>query len=184
MSLEALVDEIRSHADAEVARIERERSREEAEILADRDRRIAALRTEKSAAARAEAARVRTQRVAAAKFTARKQLYEARERWLERALASARDLESDYVGSDRYAGTLRRMVSAATEALGKQVRISGRAEDASLLAKIAGKSFDPSPRSIRGGLLAETPDGRRRLNLSLEELLRLREDRVRELLSK
>jgi len=32
-------------------------------------------------------------------------------------------------------------------------------------------------------LIAETPDGSRRLNLSFDELLRLREDRVRELLA-
>jgi hypothetical protein len=31
--------------------------------------------------------------------------------------------------------------------------------------------------------VAETPDGSRRLNLSFDELLRLHEDRVRELLS-
>jgi hypothetical protein len=33
------------------------------------------------------------------------------------------------------------------------------------------------------GLLAETLDGDRQLNLSFDELLRLREDRVRELLA-
>ncbi|MGP8076580.1 MAG: hypothetical protein ACLP8Y_07620 [Thermoplasmata archaeon] len=71
----------------------------------------------------------------------------------------------------------------ANDSLGKQLRISGRAEDAALLQKVAGKSFDPTPQSIVGGLVAETPDGSRRLNLSFDELLRLREDRVREILA-
>jgi vacuolar-type H+-ATPase subunit E/Vma4 len=75
------------------------------------------------------------------------------------------------------------MVGVATSTLGKQLKITGRAEDAAVLAKVAGKSFDPAPQPILGGLIAETPDGRRRLNLSFDELLRLNEDRLRELLA-
>jgi vacuolar-type H+-ATPase subunit E/Vma4 len=75
------------------------------------------------------------------------------------------------------------MVAVATDSLGKQVRVSGRSEDAALLAKVGGNGFDPTPQAILGGLIAETPDGSRRLNLSFDELLRLREDRVREILA-
>ena len=125
----------------------------------------------------------RAQRMAAVKLQARKMLYEAREKRLEGAVADTRTLLQEYTRSPQYPAVLRRMVAAATDALGKQVRIQGRGEDASLLAKVAGKSFDPSPQPIVGGLIAETPDGSRRLNLSFDELLRLREDRVRELLA-
>jgi len=75
------------------------------------------------------------------------------------------------------------MTEVATATLGKQVRISGRAEDAAALAKVAGKAFDPTPQPILGGLVAETTDRSRRLTLSFDELLRLREDEVRELLA-
>ena len=75
------------------------------------------------------------------------------------------------------------LMTVATDSLGKQLKISGRAEDAALLAKVAGKCFDPAPLPIVGGLIAETPDGSRRLKLSFDELLRLREDRVREILA-
>ncbi|MGI0130371.1 MAG: hypothetical protein ACREEC_09520, partial [Thermoplasmata archaeon] len=71
----------------------------------------------------------------------------------------------------------------ATAALGRPIRISGRADDAAVLAKVAGKAFDPTPQPILGGLVAETADRSRRLNLSFDELLRLREDEVRELLA-
>ena len=75
------------------------------------------------------------------------------------------------------------MVAAATDELGKGVRIRGRSEDAALLQKVAGKAFDPAPVPIVGGLIAATANGDRRLNLSFDELLRMREDRVRELLN-
>ena len=47
----------------------------------------------------------------------------------------------------------------------------------------AGKGFDDTPAPILGGLIAVTSDGSRRLNLSFDELLRLREDQVRTLLA-
>ena len=113
----------------------------------------------------------------------RKLLYEARERRLVSAIGETRALLQGTLRSGRYPAVLRRMVAAASDSLGKPLRISGRGEDAVLLAKAAGKSFDPTPQPILGGLVAETPDGSRRLNLSFDELLRLREDRVRELLA-
>jgi len=110
-------------------------------------------------------------------------LYEAREERLTNALAETRNLLTEFTRSPQYPAVLRRMFAVATDQLGKQVRISGRAEDAGLLSKVAGKNFDPAPQPILGGLLAETTDGNRRLSLSFDELLRLREDRVRDILA-
>ena len=183
MSLESLVDEIRRRGEAELATITSGRDADAATILSETDRRLEQVHAESARATDAEVARERSQRMAAAKLRARKLLYEAREKRLENALAETRALLEEYTGSAQYPAVLKRMVVAATETLGKPLRISGRGEDAALLAKAAGKSFDPTPVPILGGLVAETPDGSRRLNLSFDELLRLREDRVRELLA-
>jgi len=183
MSLDSLVNEIRRQGEAELAAIVGRRDAESAKIVAERDRQVASARAEVAHAADLEVAHERTQRIAAAKLKARKQLYEAREQRLEGAVGETRVLLEEYTHSAQYPAVLKRMVSAATGTLGKQLRILGRSEDAALLAKVAGKSFDPSPQSILGGLVAETTDGSRRLNLSFDELLRLREDRVRELLA-
>ncbi|HYA70682.1 MAG TPA: V-type ATP synthase subunit E family protein [Thermoplasmata archaeon] len=183
MSLETLVEEIRRQGEADLAALTSGRDAEVAKIAADRDRQIEEARTEISHATEVEIAHERAQRVAAAKLQARKLLYEAREQRLEGALDETRTLLQEYTRSAQYPAVLRRMMAAAAESLGKQLRISGRSEDASLLAKVAGKGFDPTPQPILGGLIAETPDGERRLNLSFDELLRLREDRVRELLA-
>lgn len=183
MSLEDLVEEIRRRGEAELRSITDERAGETARIAAERDRRISEIRSESARATEAEASRERAQRLAAAKLQARKQLYEAREKRLSGAIEGTRKLLSGYTATNAYAPTLKRMYQAATEQLGRSLRVMGRAEDASVLARVAGKSFDPTPVPILGGLIAETPDGSRRLNLSFDELLRLKEDRVRELLA-
>ena len=183
MSLESLVDEIRRRGEADLAAITAQRDSERAKIVAERDRRLAELRSASARATEAEVDRERAQGIAAAKLQARKLLYEAREERLEGALRETRALLEEYTRSAQYPLVLKRMVAAANSALGKQLRISGRAEDGSTLAKVAGKSFDPTPQPILGGLIAETPDGSRRLNLTFDELLRLREDRVREILA-
>jgi V/A-type H+/Na+-transporting ATPase subunit E len=183
MTLEDLIEEIRRRGEADLEKISAERSTAETTIAQERDRRLAELRAESDRTSAAEVARERTQRLAAAKLKARKMVYEAREARLARAIDETKSLLRDFTRSDAYPAVLRRMVAAATASLGKQLRVSGRAEDAATLAKVAGKLFDPTPQPILGGLIAETPDGRRRLNLSFDELLRLNEDRVRDLLA-
>jgi vacuolar-type H+-ATPase subunit E/Vma4 len=183
MSLDTLVEEIRSKGETELKTILAAQVAEAKKIAEERDRRIREIREQSGKATEAEIVRERAQRIAAAKLQARKMLYEARERRLEEALGETRTMLAEFTSSPDYPGVLKRMVDAATDALGKQVRVSGRAEDAARLQKVAGKSFDPTPKPILGGLVAETVDGNRRLNLSFDELLRLREDKVRELLA-
>jgi vacuolar-type H+-ATPase subunit E/Vma4 len=183
MTLETLVEEIRRLGEAELVAIERARGAEAARITAERDRLVGEVRSQAARATETDVARERVQRLAAAKLQSRKMLYEAREQRLESAVRDTRELLAEYTASSAYPGVLRRMYAAATDALGKQVRVSGRAQDAAVLGKVAGRSFDPTPQPILGGMVAETVDGSRRLNLSFDELLRLREDKVRELLA-
>jgi V/A-type H+/Na+-transporting ATPase subunit E len=183
MPLEQLVEEIRRRGEAELAKIADEKSKSTAEIAGQRDQRLASLREENDRQIASDVARERTQKLAAAKLRARKLVFEAREARLEKSVAETRTLLSEYTGSDEYPAVLKRMFAVATTTLGKQVQVSGRSEDAAALSKVAGKSFDPKPQPILGGLVAETPDGSRRLNLSFDELLRLHEDQVRELLA-
>lgn len=183
MTLESLVEEIRRRGEAELAAVEADRAARAAALVEERDRKVAEIRGQVARATDTDVARERAQRVAAAKLQARKLLYEARESRLGAAVEETRALLQGLTGLPDYASVLRRMHQAATEALGRSVRVSGRKEDAGLLAKVAGRSFDPTPQPILGGLIAETTDGARRLNLSFDELLRLREDQVRELLA-
>jgi vacuolar-type H+-ATPase subunit E/Vma4 len=184
MSLERLVEEIRVRAEEEL-RSEQARLHSEAgRIAADRDRRIAEVQKESKRLTELETHRERAQKIAAARLAARKLAYEARERQMGDALAQSRTLLQGYTKDPEYPQVLKRMFSMATDQLGKTVRIYGRSEDASVLKSVGGKNFDDRKAPILGGLIAETPDGNRRLNLSFDELLRLREDRLRDLLAK
>ena len=183
MSLESLVEEIRRRGEADLAAAQSEEAQAAQKLAAERDARVAQIRADSAKATANEVARERAQRLAGAKLEARKLLYEARERRLERSVQSTRTLLSDFTESDDYPAVLKRMYAAATDQLGKQLKVRGRSEDAALLQKVAGKAFDSDPVTILGGLVAETNDGSRRLNLSFDELLRLREDKVRELLA-
>ncbi len=183
MSLERLVDEIRQRAEAEIAREAARLETEKAGILKDRDQRIGAIRTEGDRQTELEVSRERAQRLARAKLEARKRVFETRERRMGQLLGAAKGLLKEFARSEEYAPLLKRLYAYATQALGKQVKVRGRSEDASLLKSIAKGNFVDDPLPIAGGLVAETPDGARRLNLSFDELLRLHEDEVRDLLA-
>ena len=183
MGLETLVEEIRRRGEAELQAVEAARDADASRIDADRDERIARIRADAARSSDLESARERAQRIAGAKLKARKLLYEAREARLTASVDATRRLLADYTRGDAYPAVLKRMVDSATETLGKPLKVRGRSEDASRLQKAAGKLYDPTPVPILGGLVAESADGSRRLNLSFDELLRLREDRVRELLA-
>lgn len=183
MSLERLVEEIRQRAETEIARERDHLTSERARIGAERDQRLEEIRTESERGTALEIGRERAQRLARAKLEARKQVFEARERKMGQLLKTSRDVLSDFTESAAYPGVVKRLYSHAVGTLGKQVKVRGRAEDASLLRSVAKSGFVDDPLPILGGLVAETPDGARRLNLSFDELLRLNEDRVRALLA-
>jgi vacuolar-type H+-ATPase subunit E/Vma4 len=183
MSLERLVEEIRQSAQRELAEEHARADAQERSISADRDRRTGQVRDEGQRLAETDAHRERAQKLANAKLQARKLVYEARERRTNEQLGQVRELLADVTESEEYPAVLKRMYAVAVDQLGKQLRVMGRKDDASQLRSIAGKNFDDTVVPIVGGLIAETPDGSRRLNLSFDELLRLREDAVRSLLS-
>lgn len=183
MPLDELVQEIRSRSDAEIREANEKIEAERRRLEEDRARRLAAIEEESEKQTELEVARLRAQKRAGAKLQARKLLYETREKRMTQSLEETRAMLREYAESPEYKAVLERMHEFALQELGKGLRISGRKEDASLLRGVAGKNFDPTPAPILGGVIAATADGARRLNLSFDELLRLREDRVRELLA-
>jgi V/A-type H+/Na+-transporting ATPase subunit E len=183
MTLERLVAEIQSRASAELEEARRQQEGAKAKLQEEREREVHNLQETIGHQAEEEAKRERQRLLAGAKMQAKKLEYEARERALGGSLESVRQVLAEYTRSSEYPEALRRMFSYASSQLGKDLRVSGRTEDASLLRSIAGKAFDPAPVPILGGLVATTANGERRLTLSFDELLRLRESELRDLLA-
>ena len=182
MSLDKLVEEIRARVDAEVAQEQARSDAEATRLAAERDREIAELREQSARRTEREVEQDRAQKLASARLQARKMVYESREREMERSLGETRHLLEQFTRTKEYGQVLRHMHHVATTELGHAIRVSGRKEDQALLESIAGKSYAKTPVPILGGLIAETSNGARRLDLSFDELMRLREDRVRAVL--
>lgn len=181
MSLERLVEEVRRRSESELA-AERARFAEEAKkILAQRDAELAAIARESERSTALETARIRTSETARAKVEGRKVVFEARQRAAERSLDEARARLAEFADSSEYAALMKRLYGYAVERLGKPLRLAGRSEDLSILRALAGKGVSTDPLPISGGIVAETSDSTRRLDLSFEELLRRREDALLEL---
>jgi V/A-type H+-transporting ATPase subunit E len=182
MSLDRLVEEIRRRAEEDLQKQAGEQAKAEAAVVVERDARVASVGDLIQRNAERDISRERAQKLASAKLEARKLVYAAEETRMSDALGETREMLADYTDSDEYPKVVKRMVAYASETLGKSTKVMGRAADAALLKKVAGAGFDPTPQAILGGVVAESADGSRRLNLSFDELLRLREDRVRQLL--
>lgn len=182
MSLERLVAEIENRAQQEIAREQARFETERTRILADRSHRIDAIRADAQREATLTAARERTRRLAGARLEAKKLGYEYQEARTKELLGTVKDKLAEYAGGTDYPLLLKRMYAAAASRLGKDLKIRGRTEDARLLRSIGGRGFDDTPLPVVGGFVAETADGTRRLNLTFDELLRLREDELRALL--
>ncbi len=179
MSLDRLVEEVRRLAAQEV---EGERARFEdttRHLLEDRASALKSIQESAATSTAQEAARIRSSGLARARVESRQLVFEARQRAAERAIADARKRLGEFAGSSEYPALLKELYAHAVGLLGKPLKLSGRSEDVSALRSLAGKGATaPEEIPILGGLVAATPDGRRRLDLSFDELLRRREDEV------
>jgi V/A-type H+/Na+-transporting ATPase subunit E len=185
MTLEALLQEVQARSAAEnralQAKLEAERKAIEDQTRAETER----IRAEADRKSQTEAAREKARLLASAKLEAKKVLFEARERRTSAALEEVKKRLAAYAKSSEYPQLLTSMVTTGTSVLGDKVKLLVRPEDVPLLpSKMRGWVDDKRPLTALGGLVVERADGSRSLNYTFEELLRLREDRVREILSR
>jgi len=113
MSLDSLVEEIRSRGEAELRALAAQSEADLQEIASNRDARVTTIRLEAGRAAEAEVARERAQRLAAAHLAARRLLYEAQEARLADGFAETRQLLVDLADRPEYATILKRMIASA-----------------------------------------------------------------------
>jgi len=185
VSLETLIKEIQVRSQKEVADLEAKLEGERRAIEAASRQEVDRVRADADRRAQAEAARERARLVASAKLQAKKLMFEARERRTAAALEEVKARLVAYARGPDYPALLASMVTAGTSALGNDVRILARPEDVPLLPVRSRGSVDAArPLRTLGGLIIERTDGSRGLNLTFEELLRLREDGVREILGR
>lgn len=185
MTLEALLKEVEARSASETRALEMKLEAERKAVEAQTRAEVERIRSDADRKSQVEAAREKARLLASAKLEAKKVLFEARERRTNAALEEVKKRLAAYAKSAEYPGLLASMVSAGTGVLGDKVRLLMRPEDVALLpAKMRSWVDDKRPIAVMGGLVVERADGSRSLNYTFEELLRLREDRVREILSR
>ena len=185
MTLEALLQETQARGEASLKEIQTQAQAEIDQLRAETARQIAELKARLAQQGESEAAREKARELASAELKAKRALFEAQESRIRGALEDLRGRLAAYTRTPEYPKLLSAMVDLASSTLGPSLRLRTRAEDVPLLPAAAQKMVDrKAPLPTLGGLLAETADGSRSMNMTFEELLRLREDRLREILSR
>jgi V/A-type H+-transporting ATPase subunit E len=185
VTLEDLVKEIEARTLAQVQDIRSGVANEKKAIHDHTEREIARITADEELAAEREVEQEKIRMLASARLQAKKVSFDAWERRVDSGLKLIRARLQTFTEGPEYPAMLEKMANAGISVLGANSRILIREEDTykipeSLQTKVARSR----PIQSMGGLIIESHDGEKRLNLTFEELLRWNQDAILELLLK
>lgn len=176
MSLDQLRKEIRQEGQSQ-RQSELNQAKSHAHtILQDAERQAKALVEKAKADAQTEAEGKLTQ-VSAARLKAKKLVAEARDRLVQRQLERVREKLKKFADSPKYASVLKTLAEESAEKIGKNAVLYARKKDIPKLKKLG---FSVQDMPCWGGCVAATPDGRIRVNNTLEALYEENEEKLRQ----
>lgn len=180
MGLEEIVARISGDADQRAAKMLADAKTEASKTVeAARERASASLSQAKAQAER-EVREERLRSVAAARLAAKRELLQAREDVLRRYEAGIEGSIDDFVKSDDYLRFLLKAIEDGAAKIGEGAAVHVNARDKSLLrGKKAGGELSKDPIDCKGGALVTSEDGKRRVDNTIESILRERTDAVR-----
>lgn len=175
MGLETVLERIRDTGRAEAAEILAEGRRERERMLLATQAEGAKLRARREEEARTQAERVRVQDLARAELDAKKTILAAK----DEVLRAVRERVLARLASNPSPGTLRRLLAKHASEW-RSGRVYGNARDAALIREVVGGTYAGMIDCV-GGVVIESVDGTRRLDLRYEGILDdVWEDAVRE----
>ncbi len=166
MGLEEAIQTILDGGKAEAAKIVEAARAERERMLREAQERGEALLSERVAAARAAGERRRVQDLARAELEAKKSLLQAQKEVLDEVKRRALQALGDFKGNDTVLKTL--IERHRDDVLGGKV--FSNVKDAPLVKKLVAKAFGGTIDCV-GGLVIDSEDGARRLDLRYETLL-------------
>ncbi|MBI4361303.1 hypothetical protein HY572_06045 [Candidatus Micrarchaeota archaeon] len=176
MSLDQLRKEIRHEAESQRKHALAEAKKQADAILAEAEQQAKALVQKAKADAALEAEGKLTQ-VSAARLKAKKRIAEARDHLVQQQLQQARQALAKFADSPKYAGVLKKLADEAAEKIGKNAQLFAREKDVPKLKKMG---YSAEEMDCLGGCVAATPDGRIRVNNTLEALFEENEEKLRQ----
>lgn len=120
--------------------------------------------------------------LSSARLKAKKIILEARESSIRANMNKLTSVLQEYVRSDSYQDVLKSMLDYARRVLGEEFVVACRKEDLAFFKAngVRGKEAESDPM---GGATFTSSDGRMVLDLRLEELIRINEDKLRSSIS-
>lgn len=180
MSRESFLQEIESRKKQELHALDLRLAGEKSGLEAKKENTISEIQRYYENEARIKSEREAAKIVEAARLQAKKVMFEAINKHLDSALNIIKDDLHRYSSSEEYKVTLRKMISYAKKNLGHDIKVICRKEDMSFLAEEV--SVVDSIQTI-GGVVAQSEDGNKELDLTFEELLRIHEDEIESLIT-
>jgi vacuolar-type H+-ATPase subunit E/Vma4 len=181
MVAETLLEEVEEKRKKTIEMLEAEYSEKKAEVERKAAEQKAYILDSSKKEAEAAAQRERIRVSGAAKLQAKKMLFDATEKMLETNISALEQVLSDFAKSDDYHKMLAKMAAYANKRLGGRITVRCRPADAATLKK-HGVDVTSSDLECMGGFKATSADGTLELDLTFEELLRVREDTARALI--
>jgi V/A-type H+-transporting ATPase subunit E len=173
MSLDTVVEDIRSEAEREAEAIRREAEEDAEAIRQEAEEDAETIREEAEAEVETEIDQRRRQRVSAAKLEAKQSRLEARRDVLADVHDRVEDAVADLEGERRETLT-RALYEAATEEFddGEQLRVFGRADDRELIESVVGENAEfAGEYDCLGGVVVEGDTTRVRVNNTFDSVL-------------
>ncbi|MDQ4074266.1 MAG: V-type ATP synthase subunit E family protein [Thermoproteota archaeon] len=180
LSLDTFLNEIESRKRSEISFLDNTLAEKRSSIQKAKENTIKELKEYYANEANTRCIREGARISEAARLKAKNILFDAINKNMDSTFELIRQQIKDYVEGPQYLETLQKMISCAEKELGPPITIHCRLEDVSALKKINANMG--STINTLGGILAEDERGIREMDLTFEELLRVHEDEIKNLL--
>ena len=180
MGLEEIVSKINQDAEEQAGEVLSDANAEAAKILSDARAKADSLVSGARSQAEREVREERLRSVASARLAAKRELLQAREDVIRRYEAGMASSIDDFVKSDDYQRFLVNLIEDGVSKIGKEAQIQVNARDRVFLkGKKLGGEVSREEITCKGGALITSSDGKRRVDNTIESLLRDRSDEIR-----
>ncbi|MDG6985553.1 MAG: hypothetical protein JRM73_02255 [Nitrososphaerota archaeon] len=180
MGLEEIIARISQEASDQAGKIVADANAEASRILADAKARADSELSSAKAQAEREVREEKLRSVASARLAAKRELLQAREDVIRRYEAGIADALDDFAKSDDYPKFLIKVIDDGVSKIGKDAKVQVNAHDKALLkGKKVAAEVSKEEIDCKGGAIISSADGRRRVDNTVESLLRERGDAIR-----
>jgi vacuolar-type H+-ATPase subunit E/Vma4 len=178
VAAEALLREVEERTQRELELLVNDFEAKKKEILAQREEEINRIRSEAYKEAEQQSQKEKTRLLGAARLHAKRILFDATEKFVQKNLLRMQDLLAEYASSESYSELLKDMIRYARRRLGDELVAECRKQDETLLES-EGVEVSSSDLKCIGGAVFATKDGALELDLRFEELFRIHEEELR-----